>query len=236
LWTGAAFDRSWYLGVIDAAPPRSYTVMETGNPVSDFEWLMAKSQIVRTSWKTLLFGTIALTMLGFLGLLMWSAPSYSSRMILPISPTVRGLMQAGIVGEGVSVTGLAPSPLYSVTAIGRTPDQARAALEKGLDQIVVASKPVGQAREVIEHKIAALKDSTEAEARIKLIDLQNDLEGIRREDVLFQPTAAVSEPSRLARLAAIFFASFGAMALLILFRDEVNHHGFLGRQPRIHPN
>jgi hypothetical protein len=211
--------------------------METGNPVSDFEWLMAKAQIVLSSWKTVLFGTTALTILGFLGLLIWSVPTYSASMILPISPTVRGLMKAGIVGQGVSAKELvASSPLYSVTAIGRTPDQAKAALEKGLDQIIVASKPVGQAREAIEHKIAALKDSTEVEAKIKLIDLQNELEGIRREDVLFQPTAPVNKHGRLARLGGIFIISLGAMVLLILFRDEVNHRGFLGRPPRVSSN
>jgi hypothetical protein len=93
-------------------------------------------------------------------------------------------MNTGIVGQGVSVKELiASSPLYTVAAIGPTPDQAKAALEKGLDQIVGASKPVGQAREAIEHKIAALKDWTEVDARIKLIDLQDELEGIQRENV-----------------------------------------------------
>jgi hypothetical protein len=96
--------------------------------------------------------------------------------------------------------------------------------------------PLQHSHPIIEHKIAALKDSTEVDARIKLIDLQNDLEGIRREDVLFQPTVAVSQPGRLVRLAEIFVVGFGAMVLLILFRNDVGLRGFPGRPPRVRSN
>jgi hypothetical protein len=221
---------------------------------SDLEWLLRKVSIVTSAWKTILLGTLALTVLGFSTFLAWSTTLYSSRMILPINPTVRVMVQTGIVAPGVAVGPLPPTNLYSVSYTDPNPERAKASVERALDQIIAASKPTGSARESIERQIETLQasiskleaarlrtadDPSEArravalanlatasvDAETKLIGLRNTLEGLRQEDILLKPTAAValSSPNKLSRLAGIVVASLFAMIVFIVFRDEAKN-------------
>ncbi|MFZ2154915.1 MAG: hypothetical protein WAV72_02160 [Bradyrhizobium sp.] len=60
------------------------------------------------------------------------------------------------------------------------------------------------------------------DAETRLVDLRRSLDGLRQEDILLTPTAAValSRRNKLEQFATTVALSFIAMVLFILFRDE----------------
>jgi hypothetical protein len=204
-------------------------------PQSDFAWLLSKLAIVAASWKLVAIGTAILTAAGIAGTLLLTKPVYSSHMILPLTPTLRAIVQAGLI-EGAAASELG-SNLYSVSVSGPSPEETEATIKKALDQITARSKPTGTTRDRILKQINLLESAIreigavnqtfpapDADLKLKLIELQTRFDGLSAEDVIMPPTKAVrADRLGLTKLGALLFGSFGLMAIFVISRKELRY-------------
>lgn len=210
--------------------------------MTDAEWMLSKVAIVLRSWKLVAFGTVALTSAALLFVFLFTKPTYTARMIVPLSPQVHAIISAGIFGSGLSISQeLAPTTrLYAVSLSSTDPEAARAELQRAFGQIVEASKPSPSQRlRILAHiestnsALAELKGLKETTLRstthvrdeienleLKLSHLQLLLDGIRPDEVPQPPGNAIKSWQPLsARMAIVaFLGSLGLMSFLAIFR------------------
>lgn len=141
------------------------TVTRAGE-FSDVEWLLAKLEIARAAWKSILAGFLLLAILGAATLFAVEQPTYSSHMVVPLPANVQALIHTDAVlvpvvrkiypansdlsenvqrlQEKLTVTELKKgSGLFTIEITDHSPQRAQAALNEVLNQIVVVSKPFG---------------------------------------------------------------------------------------------
>lgn len=206
-----------------------------GSMFSDREWLFSKVSILLASWKPILIGTVFLTAIGFAATLLLDKPVYMSRMILPLTPDLRALIQAGVIdAPGLAVSGFpAASTLYTVSVSASSPEETEAGAKRALDQIIARSKPSGSQRQLMLKQIELLETSIRtadqasdvlrrghaADLQLKLTELKTKLAGISAEDAVLPPTKAERvDRGNLRAFAVIFLASAGLMSLLVFLR------------------
>ena len=208
--------------------------------LSDREWLLSKVAVLLGSWRLVLIGTGTLTAAGVGLTLLLAKPVYSSRMILPLTGDLLGIIHSGVIdAPRIAVSGLpSASTLYSVSVSGPSPEETEAAAKKAFDEIIERSKPTGSQRDRIIRQIDLLETSIRAfgsadqrfdllgpgslaDLQLKLIDLQSKLAGLSAEDAVLPPTKAVrTDHSNLRAFAATFLASAGLMILMVLLRHS----------------
>jgi len=135
-----------------------------GSMLSDREWLLSKVAILLAFWKRIVIGTTVITAACVAVMLIMTKPIYSSRMILPLTPELRALIQAGVIdAPGLVVSGLpAASTLYTVSVSASSPEETEAAAKRVLDQIIARSKPSGSQRQLMLEQIELLETSIRA--------------------------------------------------------------------------
>ena len=206
-------------------------------PRSDFEWLLDQVALVLASWKLVIIGTAILTAAGTAGMFWLSPPVYSSRMILPLTPSLQAMIGAGVIGEtGITLAQLPPSSaLYSVSMSARSAEEAEAGVKRTLEQILERSKPPASERTVLLSKLELLKSSLAAaeqgrqaaplslavELQEKLMATQASLAGLSADQIVLHPTKAARSDSPRSRFASVLLASAALMVLFALLRPHV---------------
>jgi hypothetical protein len=218
--------------------------------MSDLEWLIAKLTLLAQDWKTIVLGTLLLTSASTLAYFLVAQSTYSTRMVAPLSPEVRALISAGVIGNGalaVSPELAAGSQLFIVTLSDTTPERAEANMQEALSQIVTASKPSRGTMQRILAEIdaenraiaelrsfspaAAISASiTKREANIAM--LQSRLEGITREDIPALPGKPSKQPWSIRALLVAFGASLFVMGMTVLARPALTAIWLRSRRPK----
>lgn len=219
--------------------------MQASDP-GQIDWLIDKAKVVLRSWKTIVLGTAALTLVGWAVLVFpEKPPSYTAKMILPLSSNVKAMLKAGLVGSGISVDQLPGTSLHLLAVTDSTAERAQASIHAVLDQVILASKPTGSDLDTIQRKIDVLNKSiidiqalsaaappaekaaassrllpSKTEFETRLIDLQNSLTGLRREDVISQAVIMAPRPTRMPTALSVFVVSFLGMLFFIFLYDE----------------
>lgn len=202
---------------------------------TDTDWLLEHVERLARSWKPLVFGTVTLTGAALLLVLLFSKPTYTARMIVPLSPQVEALISAGIVGSGLSVSReLAPhTRLFAVSISGTDPEAVQSELKRAFEQIIAASKPspslrlrilssiesnnaaLAELRGLKESKSTAIRNEIEnLEARASQLHLQ--LDGVRPDEVPEPPGKAI-QSWRPISIRTVIVALLGSLLVTSLF-------------------
>jgi uncharacterized protein involved in exopolysaccharide biosynthesis len=209
---------------------------------TDTEWMLDRAAKVARSWKLVSFGTAALTAAILLVVLAFAKPTYTARMVLPLSPQVEALIGAGIIAPGVSVSKeLATNTrLFALSVSGTDPQATQSELQKAFDQIVTASKPPPSLRlrilsdiDANQRALAELRGLKESTLRsttlvrteienieLRISKLQLLLDGIRPDEVPQQPGPAIEswQPLSLRTALVAFLFSLSLMSAIALVR------------------
>jgi uncharacterized protein involved in exopolysaccharide biosynthesis len=209
---------------------------------SDTDWVLDRAAKVARSWKLVVFGTVALTAAILLIVMAFAKPTYTARMVLPLSPQLEALISAGIIAPGVSVSKeLATNTrLFALSVSGADPQATQADLQKAFEQIVSASKPSPSLRlrilseiDANQRALAELRGLKEPMLRsttlvrteienleLKISNLQLLLDGIRPDEVPQPPGRAIEswQPLSLRTALVAFLFSLGLMSAISLVR------------------
>jgi hypothetical protein len=161
----------------------------------EIEWLIQKLEIVRAAWKLILIGFLTLSVLGATALYAIAQPTYSSHMVLPLTPNLealiytdailapalRKLRSANTSGVTMEREGIASklvvtelkkgSGLFSISVTDHSAQGAQDILNQLLAEIAIVSKPSGSslasAQQQIEAQKRALAELKELSAVLK---------------------------------------------------------------------
>ena len=161
----------------------------------EIEWLIQKLEIVRAAWKLILVGFLTVSVLGAAALYAVAQPTYTSHMVLPLTPNLQALIYTDAIlapvlrklrsantpdipterqriASKLVVTELKKgSGLFSISVTDRSAKGAQDILNQLLAEIAIASKPSGSslasAQQQIEVHKRALAELKELSAVLK---------------------------------------------------------------------
>jgi hypothetical protein len=133
----------------------------------DSAWIRDKIWLAIDHWKAILAATVVLFVAGTSAVLLTrSAPTFTSRMVVPLKPSARAILASAPAGA-MSLAEIAPgSGLYQVSASGPTPQAAKQQLEKMLAQVMSATMPSASDRAIAAKRIDFLNASIDDLRRV----------------------------------------------------------------------
>ncbi|MGX4803532.1 hypothetical protein [Bradyrhizobium guangdongense] len=210
----------------------------------DIRWLVNLGKSAARRWKIAAVTFAAVALVGIpAAVITRPAPMYVSKMVLPLSPYLRGIalsheptISMKHLGEG--------SEIFEVSLAG--PDQPQARLQALLTRLVAAShrnpinRSVSEAIAVLEVQLAELQlpisggreakglgeliNSARSEnLRAEITRMRARMDDLRLEDVVISPTAPLAAPGpRIARaFGGVVVAAFLIAAMAAIVADKL---------------